>query len=805
MNHTEVETPANLAIIGGGPFGLILSSVLAPKSQRVTLWLPDPREARRLQQERIGRVRGNPYRLHENVDIALDLKFLQEGQWALLIACPSRTFEEIAADAIRRLSSAGPHYLAVMTKGLASRSTRRKYGAATFHQYVDALLKEKERADIHSAVITGPSLLAEIYAQHYSFFNVGAHDQMTADVFRTLLHSETIHTADTRDCVGVEVGGLLKNPIAIACGMAELLPASGANLQGMILSQGFREMFRFGRAMGADPSTLMGMSGLADLIATAASPNSRNRSFGMQFVRRMMSEEEPGLMERIEALVRPTAVIEREVLASTELVEGAFSLEPVLELAAEHKIRMRLYQTIFDILSRRKPPEALAGLFVTRPMSLDTGRAMQLHNQSLSQAAGASFVALLRKRIYHSVSGQRGMSERIHRQAPNILKSLERRLERARRKKLRREIEAIPRELELWRRIEKAGPDTIRDAMEELIEYYADEIADNFRPAVRAALIRTIAPIRFMAGGMHGGAAIPYVEGEVESLKSMGARYNILYAPTHRSHLDSVEIALGLSWNGLPVPRYAAGINLMTQPFWAGILKAMGAYAVDRERIRNFLYLECLTGYSQMMLEAGIPSLVYPEGTRSRSGGICAIKTGLLSTAIDAYRSSGAEILIVPLALSYENVPEDREFAGVSEKSEMRDFVRGRTRCYMEVCAPIRVSHFIDREDPAQAIAGEIQSSWARRLKRLPNQVVARVICESEGEVAVSRLRDLCADFLQSRPANYLNRDASSTARQGLAMLKKRGVIKERSGAIVVTHPQMLRYYAEMAPATPEF
>ncbi len=366
-------------------------------------------------------------------------------------------------------------------------------------------------------------------------------------------------------------------------------------------------------------------------------------------------------------------------------------------------------------------------------------------------------------------------------------------------------MEALPAEIELWQRLERSNADGLRAVMEELIEYYSNEIADNFRPAVRAALIRTIAPLRFLAGGMHSGAAIPFVDGEVEQLRAMGARYNILYAPTHRSHLDSVEIAFGLSWHGLPTPRYAAGINLMTQPFWAGILKAMGAYAVDRERTRNFLYLECLTGYSQMMLEAGIPSLVYPEGTRSRSGGICPIKTGLLSTAIDAYRSSGAEILIVPLALAYENVPEDREFAGVAEKSEFGDFLRGRTRCYLEVCPPIRVSHFIHREDPGLAIAAEIQASWARRLKRLPNHIVARLLAENELELPVERLEGMIADFVGERPGNYLSRDPAQIARQGVGLLKKRGMLRESGGRLLVTEAGLIRYYAEMAPAAPEF
>ncbi|MCR9145337.1 MAG: 1-acyl-sn-glycerol-3-phosphate acyltransferase [bacterium] len=815
---------ASTVVLGSGPFGLLLSRLAAESparavEDRLFLFYTDSREAERLRSERRSTIRDQDFRLADSVEIVADYTHFESGAWVVYLAVSSRQVEDTVARLLRHLDPTQSHLIVVFTKGLLERSTRRRTGLYTFSQYIEHLAREAGFADLQVAAANGPSLLAEIQSGRYAYFNLGATDAGVRDYLYETLRGPSIVLSDTRDRMGVELAGALKNPIAIACGMAEILPGAGSNAQGVLLSRGYFELFQVATGLGAEAATLFGVSGLADVVTTSTSAASRNRSYGMQFMRRSLTQaNQPGFFERIELFLHPRRFIEQEVLENQELAEGALALTPILEIGAELGLKLPVYETLYEILSRRKPTGALLEL-ITRDARGGTEAQAQA-SQAEARKAGASqsgkrpvdpgnvaghkFKQIIERRTAHSVLSARGMQDRIHRQSQTIVSRLHDRLVQAKDQGDLRQQETLPRELSVWKDIVARGADEIREHIEELIEFYVEEISDRFRPGVRGALIHTIGPLRTVLGGLRPGSGIPHLGGEIETVRDLAGRYNILYAPTHRSHLDSVEVAFGLYGAGLPVPRYAAGSNLMTGPFWQWILKSLGAYAVDRQRTRNILYLECLTRYATMMLEIGIPSLVYPEGTRSRSGGIAPLKTGLLSTAIDAYRNSGSEILVVPVAVAYENVPEDREFAGVVEQTKWPSFLRGRTRVHVDLCAPIRVSTHIRAEDPALAIGGEITSAWERQLRVMPNHMVAYALTNDDqpalSTISMQDLAQRVAAFVDlHRRKNLATHNVDRILKEGLKVLKKRGFVQEKQNRVTVLEAPTLRYYSGMA------
>lgn len=199
-----------------------------------------------------------------------------------------------------------------------------------------------------------------------------------------------------------------------------------------------------------------------------------------------------------------------------------------------------------------------------------------------------------------------------------------------------------------------------------------------------------------------------------------------------------------------------------------------------------------------MMLEAGIPTLVYPEGTRSRTGGILPIKTGILSTSVEAYKHTGSEVIVVPIALSYENVPEDEEFCGKDKKSGFRDFFYKRKEVYMDLCEPIPVSRYIHEEDPVGLIGFEITQGWKRYRRILPNQLVARLIVETGTEVKISDLKSLINETILTKKGNYLIRDTDEILKRGLRSLKQRKMVSLENENVKVLDQNLIQYYANM-------
>ncbi len=794
---------SDIAVLGSGLFGITVANLLSEKMPPIHLWLPTSKDAERLQTNRIVDTGQFSYRLNEDMEVISGYKRFTKGSWIFFITVSSRRFEDTIEALLQHIDASGSHCFIIMTKGLLSRSARRRHNIYTFSQYVNQIALQKNCHNISIAAVSGPSLLEEIQSYNYSFFQVGCKDSATENFLLESLKNDYINLDFTEDILGVEVVNALKDSIAVASGMIAELPHSGINLQGMLISKGFREMLHFGIRLGAKRATLLGTAGLADLFTTASNPKSRGRNYGLQFTRKIMGKESRlNFLERVQILFRPIRFIEKEMSSGQEVIEGALALAPVLEIAEEKGLKLPLFKTIYSIFVREKAPEELIGLFTD---IVETER-LNSHSKPVAfqMIAGQAFNQLLKTRILHRIGNKPGVQERIKNQAANTIKRLRRRQKVSRQKKNQREQSSLLRETALWHRIENSPPEKIQTDLEELIALYVKGISDQYHPTVRSTLIRMVAPGRFVIGGVYRGASIPIIGGAIEECKKIARSHSILYVPTHLSHLDSLEVGLGLYWSRLPIPRYAAGSNLMQSRIWSWVLKSLGAYSVDREHSQNFLYLECLSRYSQMLLEAGIPSLVYPEGTRSRNGGIGAIKTGLLSTAIDAYRDSGNDVAVVPLALSYENVPEDLEFSDVKKRTSLRDFIGLRTYAYMNICEPIFVSNHIKEADPTLAIADKINSSWRYNLTVLPNYILAKILTQNAGPIEMAVLEDKVEDFILSYTGNYLTQSTERIISSGIKILQKRGFIRVKGGKVIPLQEACLNYYSNMIPGAPD-
>jgi len=791
-----MTTDNKIAILGSGPMALILSSILSPKMDSLDLYALEGAE--KLVRDREGLVLGQPFGLPTNVH-PVEWKGSVDDGTILVVAVPSRELEETMEKILR--TSAGLTVV-LFTKGLVSPAGRRKYGCYTFCDFLTAFSEDNGLHGNNFAAVNGPSLLAELHYQLYSFFNIGCASTECAEYVAGLFNSEKIRTAWTTDVLGLELGGVMKNPLAIACGIADGISGCGSNFQGELIARGFQEMLLLGTALGARQETLTGRSGLADLITTSISPDSRNRAYGKKFINRLNAgENEPSFGDKFEILLNPSRYIQKEVLQQQDLVEGAFAISSILEIAKEKNIELPLYSTLYDVLSRRKAPQHLASLLTGDRSQDSVPPPVAKRAEGLNFTSGRSFLESLRHRVFHRAIRTKGMQSRIKRQASQVLSLLERKLKKAEKESRKIDLVKVPKEITLWQKLELSDGGNEREALEGLIAHYTEEIADSYRPGMRETLIRLLLPARFFAGGMKSHSAVPQLGGKIEEVKKLSSKYNILYAPTHRSHLDSVEVAFGLTWLGLPLPRYAAGINLMTGPMWSWLLRSFGAYAVDREKTRNILYLECLSSYATLMLESGIPSLVYPEGTRSRTGGVIGIKTGLLSTAIEAFRNTGREVIIVPLALSYECVPEDEFFCGLEvDEPSMNEFISKRGRVYMDLGEPVPVSRHIKAEEPALSLAYQITSAWQKSHRILPNQLVSRILVDHGYGMDESLLRNYIDEYLTGHPGNYLIDRTDDILTEGMKVLEKRQIVIKKMRHVIGLKPELLTYYGNMVP-----
>ncbi|GHE14805.1 NAD(P)H-dependent glycerol-3-phosphate dehydrogenase [Streptomyces alanosinicus] len=195
------------------------------------------------------------------------------------------------------------------------------------------------------AVVSGPNLAGEIVRRQPAASVVACKDESVAMRLQAACHSSFFRPYTSSDVIGCELGGAVKNVIALAVGIADGM-GLGDNTKATLITRGLAETTRLGEAMGADPRTFAGLAGMGDLFATCSSPLSRNNTFGANLGRGMTLQE--------------------TIAATKQTAEGVKSCLSVLDLAHRHGVDMPITNTVVDIVHGGKPPQAAVKELMSR-------------------------------------------------------------------------------------------------------------------------------------------------------------------------------------------------------------------------------------------------------------------------------------------------------------------------------------------------------------------------------------------------------------------------------------------------------
>nr|BFE82965.1 hypothetical protein GCM10020093_055660 [Planobispora longispora] len=195
------------------------------------------------------------------------------------------------------------------------------------------------------AVVSGPNLVGEIILGQPAATVVACPDERAMERLQEACHLPWFRAYTNPDVVGVELGGAVKNVIALAVGIAAGM-GLGDNVRATLMTRGLAEITRLGAALGADPHTFAGLAGMGDLVATCSSPLSRNRTFGENLGRGMTLAE--------------------TIAATKQTAEGVKSCESVLELARKHDVEMPITEVVVAVVHDGMPPGEAAALLMSR-------------------------------------------------------------------------------------------------------------------------------------------------------------------------------------------------------------------------------------------------------------------------------------------------------------------------------------------------------------------------------------------------------------------------------------------------------
>ncbi|MDT8437788.1 MAG: NAD(P)H-dependent glycerol-3-phosphate dehydrogenase [Wenzhouxiangellaceae bacterium] len=308
-----------IAVLGAGSWGTALALQLARIGHLVGLWSRSPDQAQSMARDRVNVAYLPGVELPEAIRPDHRLDAVLDGSRYVLVAVPSAGFSALVERIAGQVTPATG--LAWATKGFEAGSGR----------FLSQAAREFLPESIPLAAVSGPSFAVEVAQGLPTAVSVGASDPDFGRTWAGLLHGANFRAYYTADLLGAQLGGALKNVLAVACGMADGL-GLGHNTRAALITRGLAEMMRLGQALGAEPRTLTGLAGLGDLVLTCTGDASRNRRFGL-------------------ALGRGASV--DEALAEVrQVVEGHAAADEAMRLAERVGVEMPICEQVHGILYR---------------------------------------------------------------------------------------------------------------------------------------------------------------------------------------------------------------------------------------------------------------------------------------------------------------------------------------------------------------------------------------------------------------------------------------------------------------------
>ncbi|MFY9330654.1 MAG: NAD(P)H-dependent glycerol-3-phosphate dehydrogenase [Candidatus Nanopelagicales bacterium] len=330
-----------IAVMGGGSWGTAFGMVLADAGGHVTIWAREPEVVTAINTQHVNE------RYHPGIALAESICATNDPGEALgdadiiVLAVPAQSLRE-NLDTWRPLIPTHAVLVSLM-KGIEIGTSARM--SQVIHEAGDISMSR-------IAVVSGPNLAREIALKQPAATTVACADESSARRLQDACTTDYFRPYWTTDVVGVEIGGSVKNVIALANGIAAGM-GLGENSQASLITRGLAEMVRLGVALGADPLTFQGLAGVGDLIATCQSSLSRNRTFGESLGRGMSFDE--------------------ATRAMTQTCEGVKSARSIYELARAHHVDMPITEQIVAVIHEGQPPRQMLANFMSRAPRSEPG------------------------------------------------------------------------------------------------------------------------------------------------------------------------------------------------------------------------------------------------------------------------------------------------------------------------------------------------------------------------------------------------------------------------------------------------
>jgi glycerol-3-phosphate dehydrogenase (NAD(P)+) len=339
-----------VGVLGAGSWGTTLAVLLANKGIKTVLWARNQEFAKQIRKSRENKSYLPGIELPVALEITSDISKAVTNKEVIIFVVPSHGLREVAKQvsvALNDLSKSPnlPYALVSASKGIENRTLLT----------MTEIMKEEvlpSRLSGRLAALSGPSFAQEVASSIPTAITIAASEHKLCTVLQDLFTTETFRVYTSLDLMGVQLGGALKNVMAIASGISDGM-GFGTNTRAALITRGLAEMSRLGMRLGANPLTFAGLAGLGDLVLTCTGDLSRNRQVGLKL----------GQGQSIDTILKEMSMV----------AEGVKTTNSVYAMAQKYKVEMPITNQVYRVLYQGLDPKDAVNELLTRPPRQELG------------------------------------------------------------------------------------------------------------------------------------------------------------------------------------------------------------------------------------------------------------------------------------------------------------------------------------------------------------------------------------------------------------------------------------------------
>jgi len=761
-----------ITIVGAGSWGTAIGKVIAENNPGtiVRMWSYEKSTAHSINIKNINAEFLPGVKLPYNIKATTHLRESLLNTEGVIIATPSKIVPETILRIAKLLNDDIP--LAYLTKGFC------KVGndILTISQTISKLFPKYSNKVVG---ISGPSHAEEVVRYFHTTISVSGHNAADRNFFSELLNCDFLQCRETDDIIGVDLGGTLKNPAAIAAGLLSKLPGCGDNLEGALISESLKEMIRLGIFLGAKPETIIDISGTGDLVATALSEHSRNRRFGKDIAKQIFEKGAIlSWMDKIYLYFKPEYVLEKVSKKLHYLAEGAYAIEPLIELAEKNSISIPVYRSLYEVLLNKKEPSLLIET-IKNPDKFEeffNNAKIQVKDKKkgLEKLRGKAFKKLILNQLVSRFKTDNSFTGETESEIFSNLKII-----------LHENKNAF-----LFKNETKLLSDFLinksEKTLKKIISLYLKEIMDHYNP-LYYRLFTKIIIIKYYWNKMIGHRNNISVTGDYHNLHSLRDSVNTIYTAKFKNLNDYLYYSYGISNYMLPIPRFFVPAEILKTGVEKYFIRKCGGYLIHRSKLNNMLYVECIMEYLSILASHGVSFLYFPE-LQGKDSTLSAPNDKFFNMLTNVMFKETTEVVLIPSGITYKNRVDNSEI-----KEPFTEAIG------INFSTPIFLSEYTKKSNVKISISDLIHKIWVVDEIILPHYIICGILIENNFIIKTSKLRKVINKYISDNRI-IINKSDKAILNEGLKFLQKNSIIIKKEDYFMGLDYDLIKRFAGYIP-----